>query len=232
MNDERYSRQTMLAEIGHEGQKRLSEASVLIVGLGGLGAPAAVYLTSAGIGRIGLCDNDTVSESNLQRQVLYTEAQIGHPKTEAAMKRLSAMSSHTRFDLHPDGLTPDNAATIIAGYDIVVDCCDNYPTRYLIDDTCDTCRKPWVYASIGEFSGQLAVMNRHAGIHYRDLYPDRDRLCGRPRVTAGVLGTVPGVIGALEANEVIKIIARFGEPLDGRLLTVDFMTLHTEIIEF
>ena len=230
--NERYARQTMLPEIGPEGQRRLREASVLIVGLGGLGSPVATYLTGAGTGRIGLCDPDTVSLSNLQRQVLYTEDQIGRPKTDAARERLAAMSGHTRMELYPDGLTAENAREIISRYDLVVDCCDNFATRYLIDDACRDCDRPWIYGSIGAFHGQVAVMNRHARLHYTDLYPDRESLCSRPRVTAGVLGTVPGVIGAIEASEAIKIIAGFGEPLDGRLLTMDLTTLYTEIIEF
>ena len=132
--EERYARQTMLPEIGEQGQRRLSEASVLIVGIGGLGSAAALYLTGAGVGRIGLADADTVSKSNLQRQVLYTERQIGMPKSAAARERLAALSSHTAFECRPEGITPENARPILDGYDLILDCCDNFPTRYLLDD--------------------------------------------------------------------------------------------------
>ena len=160
--EERYARQTMLPEIGEQGQRRLSEASVLIVGIGGLGSAAALYLTGAGVGRIGLADADMVSKSNLQRQVLYTERQIGMPKSAAARERLAALSSHTAFECRPEGITPENARPILDGYDLILDCCDNFPTRYLLDDLCAACRKPWVHGSIGEFYGQVTVFNgRH-----------------------------------------------------------------------
>lgn len=228
----RYARQTMLREIGDEGQRRLAAASVLLVGVGGLGSPAALYLTGAGVGRIGLADPDCVSESNLQRQTLYTEAQIGRPKTEAARERLAALSSQTHFECYPEGLTTENVRELISGYDLIVDCCDSFPTRYLIDDTCAACGKPWVHGSIGEFQGQVAIFNGRAGHRYAELYPDREALCRRPRTTSGVLGTVPGVIGALEASEAIKWLVGFGEPLDGRLYTLDLKTMQTEIITF
>ena len=229
--NERYSRQTMLPQIGHEGQKRIASASVLIIGLGGLGAPVAQYLTGAGVGRIGLCDADVVSESNLQRQVLYDTSVIGRHKVEAARARLEALSPHTLFELYPDGITPDNSEAIISDYDLVVDCCDNFPTRYLIDDTCHRLGKPWIYGSIGEFMGQVAVMNGTAGRRYIDLYPDREALCGRPPVVRGVLGPVPGVIGALEASEALKLITGAGEHLDGRLFIIDLLTLSTTLIQ-
>lgn len=227
----RYSRQTMLADFGHEGQRRLASSAVLIVGLGGLGAPVATYLTAAGVGRLGLCDPDTVSLSNLQRQVLYDETVLGHPKTEAAMQRLSALSPETRFDLWPEGLTPENARDIIADYDLVMDCTDNYAARYLIDDTCSDTGRRWVYGSIGEFNGQIAVMNGRAGVHYADLYPDRRALCGMPRRTAGVLGPVPGVIGAAQAVEALKLLAGCGEPLDGRLAVFDLLSMRMQVLD-
>lgn len=230
--DERYARQTMLPEVGDEGQRRLAAASVLLVGLGGLGSAVAPYLAGAGIGRMGLADPDTVSESNLPRQTLYIEAQLGQPKTAAAHARLSALSSPTRFDLYPEGLTADHAAEQVAAYDLVIDCCDNYPTRYLIDDACRAAGRPWVYGSIGAFHGQVALMNGRRGRCYADLYPDREALSRLPRATMGVVGPVPGVVGAIEAAEAIKWIVGCGEPLDGRLLTIDLLTLQTDIIEF
>lgn len=229
---ERYARQTMLPEIGPEGQRRLAASSVLLVGVGGLGSPAALYLTGAGVGRLGLADPDTVSESNLQRQVLYTESQIGRPKPAAARERLAALSSSTRFDLHPEGLTAENARELVAAYDLVVECCDNFATRYLLDEACAEVGRPWVYGSIGAFHGQVSLFNGRTGRRYTELYPDREALCTLPRSTAGVLGTVPGVIGAIEASEAIKWIAGFGEPLEGKLFTIDLKTLQTETIEF
>lgn len=229
---ERYARQTMLPEIGPEGQRRLAASSVLLVGVGGLGSPAALYLTGAGVGRLGLADPDTVSESNLQRQVLYTESQIGRPKPAAARERLAALSSSTRFDLHPEGLTAENARELVAAYDLVVECCDNFATRYLLDEACAEVGRPWVYGSIGAFHGQVSLFNGRTGRRYTELYPDREALCALPRSTAGVLGPVPGVIGAIEASEAIKWIAGFGEPLEGKLFTIDLKTLQTETIEF
>lgn len=228
----RYSRQTMLPAIGEEGQRRLLAASVLIVGLGGLGSSAATYLTGAGVGRIGLCDPDTVSLTNLQRQVLYTEGEIGLGKAIAAGERLKAQSSSVRLDLYPDGLTEENAMEIVAQYDLLVDCTDNFPTRYLIDDVCATLGRPWVYGSIGEYRGELGVMNHRNGRRYADLYPDRQELCSLPRKTAGVIGALPGIIGALQASEAIKLITGAGESLDGRIFSIDLLSLSTFIIEF
>lgn len=232
MNDERYARQTALPEIGPTGQAMIERGSVLIVGLGGLGAPAATYLTGAGVGRIGLCDPDTVSLSNLQRQVLYTEAEVGLAKVDCAARRLAAISGHTVFEKYPDGITPENAREIIGAYDIVVDCCDNFATRYLIDDVCAELGKVWVYGSIGAFTGQAAVMNGAHGLRYNYLYPDREELEGQPAASGGVLGIVPGVIGAIEAGEALKLLGQFGEPLDGKLYVIDLKTLNTNILQF
>lgn len=232
MDIERYARQTALPEIGSLGQAMLARSSVLIVGLGGLGSPAATYLTGAGVGRIGLCDPDTVSLSNLQRQVLYTEAEVGQPKADCAARRLAAISGHTVFEKYPQGLTPENAREIIGAYDVVVDCCDNFATRYLIDDVCAEQGKVWVYGSIGAFNGQVAVMNGAHGLRYSYLYPDREELERQPASSGGVLGIVPGVIGAIEAGEAIKLLAQFGEPLDGKLYVIDLKTLNTNILQF
>lgn len=227
---ERYSRQIMLPEIGEAGQRRLAAARVLVVGLGGLGAPVATYLTGAGIGTIGLMDADVVSESNLQRQVLYTEAEIGMPKVDCAVARLSAMSGHTRFECHRCFLTPENAADLIARYDLVMDCCDNFSTRYLLDDVCAALGRTWIYGSIGAFRGQVAVLNGNAGVRYTDIYPDREALGQMPAARGGVIGPVPGTVGAIQACEAIKIIAGVAETLDGQMFTIDLKTLHTNII--
>ena len=225
---ERYLRQTMLPEIGEEGQRRLSEASVLIVGLGGLGCPVSLYLAGTGIGRIGLCDNDTVSVSNLHRQLLFGEKSVGTPKIMAAADRLSDVSPHTSFDLWPDGLTHENASEIISRYDIVVDCTDNHATRYLIDDVCAYQGKPWVYGAIGGFDGQVSTFIP-SGPRYSDIYPDRDDLSAASRSMLGVLPPLPGIIGSIEAAEVIKLICGFGETLAGKLLIFNLksMTFNT-----
>lgn len=233
MNPEtRYARQILLPEIGPEGQQRLQRSAVLLVGLGGLGSAVAPALVGAGVGRIGLADPDTVSESNLQRQTLYTERQIGQPKCEAARQRLAALSSHTLFDLHAKGITPENARRIIADYDLVIDCCDNFPTRYLLDDACAACGKPWVHGAIGAFGGMVTVFNHRRAKRYAGLYPDREALCAREHAVQGVVGTVPAVVGALEASEALKLLAGFGDVLDGRLFTIDLKTMHTELMDF
>lgn len=229
---ERYARQLMLPEIGPEGQRRLTDARVLVVGLGGLGAPVTTYLAGAGVGCLGLVDADTVSVSNLQRQVLYTQAQVGLPKVYCAAQRLRAINPSLVTDCHHTALTPGNAPAIIGGYDLVVDCCDNFATRYLVDETCAALGKTWIYGSIGAFHGQVAVMNGKAGLRYTTLYPDRPALEERGPSRAGVIGVVPAVVGALQAAEAIKTIVGFGDTLDGRLFTIDLKTLNTNILEF
>lgn len=221
----------MLAAIGPQGQKRIASASVLVVGLGGLGSPVAAYLAGAGIGRLGLCDADTVSVSNLHRQVLYTQQQCGMPKTAAAAQRLAAMNPDVAIECHAVALDKDNAAEIIRDYDLVVDCCDNFATRYLLDDVCADMGKTWVYGSIGEYGGQVAVMNGAAVVRYKDLYPDRDALCARKPVVLGALGPVAGIVGAVQAAEVLKLTAVFGQPLDGRLFIIDINSMETNIID-
>ncbi|MCP9612024.1 HesA/MoeB/ThiF family protein [Coprobacter tertius] len=231
MENKRYERHLLLKEIGEEGQRKLQEASVLLVGVGGLGSPIALYLTAAGIGRIGLIDGDVVSESNLQRQVLYTEKEIGLLKVRCAKQRLQALSSGTEIEIYPDFLAPENAENIIKQYDIIVDGCDNYTTRYLINDTCIKTGKPYVYGTIGEFQGQVSVFNYQNGMTYRDLYPDEVELKSIPKATAGVLGVVPGIIGCTEAAEVIKLITGCGEVLRNRLFTIDVLSMQTQILQ-
>lgn len=222
----------MLPDFGVEGQRRLLSASVLVVGVGGLGSAAATYLAGAGVGHIGLADPDVVSLSNLQRQVLYSESEVGRPKTECACRRLNGLNSDVRVSIHPEGITPGNARMLAEAYDLVVDCTDNYPARYLIDEACAEAGRPWIYGAIGEFHGQVAVMNYRNGLRYSTLYPDREALCALPRRPAGVLGAVPGVIGAMEANEAVKLITGVGTLLDGRLFTIDLLGLQSYIIDF
>lgn len=228
---ERYSRQIMLAEIGEEGQTRLANSRVLIVGVGGLGSPVALYLAGAGVGTIGLVDDDVVSESNLQRQVLYEQSQIGQLKVEMAARRLRNLNPHCRIETHAGRLDADNANGLIAGYDLVIDCSDNYATRYLIDDVCTALGKTWVYGSIGQFSGQVTVFTTDCSMRYADLYAEREALCSMPKRIEGVIGAVPGVIGSIQASEAIKTIVGIKDILAGRLFTIDLLTMTTNIIE-
>lgn len=228
---ERYARQIILPEIGPDGQARLKNSSALIVGLGGLGCPVALYLAGAGTGRMGLCDADKVSLSNLQRQTLYSENDAGSPKTAAAAKRLHALSSETALEQWPEGLTTANASDIISRYDIVVDCCDNFATRYLIDDCCRQLRRPWVYGSIGAFGGQASTFMPDSATRYSDLFPERNTLSAEAPSSGGVIGAVPGIIGAIQAVEALKLLAGFGTTLCGRLLVADIKNMTFQTID-
>ena len=214
----RYDRQMILPEIGEEGQRKLKQAKVLIVGVGGLGSPIALYLAGAGVGCI----------SNLQRQVLYSEKELGKPKAICAAERLSALNSETTSQPYPTRLTEENAQEIISQYDIVVDGCDNFPTRYLINDICAKTGKVYVYGAICGFEGQVSVF--HYGEEkkdYRDLYPDEEEMKRMPPPPKGVMGITPAVTGSIEATEVLKIICGFGEVLSGKLWTIDLRTLQS-----
>ncbi len=228
--DNRYNRQIILPEIGQEGQDKLKSASVLIVGVGGLGSPISLYLTGAGVGTIGLIDDDIVSESNLQRQVLYSESQIGEKKIFHAQERLKNLNHEVNIRIYPERLTEDNAANIIKDYDIVVDGCDNFRTRYLINDTCVALGKPYVYGAICGFDGQVSVFNYHSGKTYRDLYPDETGMLSMPHPPKGVIGVTPGITGSVEAAEVIKLICGVGTSLDGRLWQIDLKTMESHTI--
>ncbi|MDE6612823.1 MAG: HesA/MoeB/ThiF family protein [Muribaculaceae bacterium] len=231
MKTDRYSRQTMLDGFGEEGQRRLAQSRVLIAGAGGLGSAAALYLAGAGVGHIAVADADTVSLSNLQRQVLYSEAEVGRPKAACAAARLHALNSDVCIEPIDTFITSDNASTLLQGRDIVLDCTDNFATRYIIDDACAAASIPWIYASIGEFEGQLSLFGGNSGTRYADLYPDREALCSRPRTVAGVLGAVPGVLGAMQAAEAVKYLLGMGENLDGRLLCINLLTFDTSLIK-
>lgn len=227
---ERYSRQIMLPEIGEEGQARLSAAKVLIVGVGGLGSPIALYLAGAGVGTLGLVDYDVVSLSNLQRQVLYTEEEVGDLKAVCASMRLAALNREIVINTYPSRLTAQNAHELIGQYDIVVDGCDNFATRYVIDDVCVALGKPYVYGAISGFEGQVSVF--HYGDvkkSYRDLYPEEEEMLHMPLPFKGVTGVTPAVVGSIEATEVLKIICSFGEVLAGKLWTIDVRTLQSNI---
>lgn len=224
---ERYNRQLILPEIGEEGQARLQQARVLIVGVGGLGSPIALYLTGAGVGTIGLIDDDVVSESNLQRQVLYNEKEVGLSKAEKAREHLQALNSHVRIEAYPERLTAENAEAIIGQYDLVLDGCDNFATRYLINDTCVRLGKVYIYGAIRTFDGQVSVFNYQGGPDYRRLFPDEEEMYRMPHPPKGVLGVTPGLIGCAEANEALKIIVGYGEVLSGKLWQIDLKTLET-----
>lgn len=226
----RYNRHIIIPEFGLEAQQRLKAAKVLVVGSGGLGSPLLLYLTAAGVGHIGIVDFDVVDDSNLQRQVLYGKDDVGQLKVEAARRRLEALNPHVRFDIHNTRLTSANALEIISQYDIVADGTDNFPTRYLVNDACVLAGKPNVYASIFQFEGQVSVFNyRNAagetGPNYRDLYPTPPPPGLVPSCAeGGVLGVLPGIIGSLQALEVIKVATGVGEPLSGRLFSFDALS--------
>ena len=227
---DRYNRQHILKEIGVEGQERLKNSSVLIVGVGGLGSPIALYLVAAGVGRVGLIDDDTVSLSNLQRQVLYCESEVGHIKVDCAQRRLNALNSTTKIETYNTRFNSDNAEDIASNYDIIIDGCDNYETRYLINDTCVKLGKPYIYGAIGEFSGQISVFNYKGGKTYRDLYPEEELLCSMPRKTIGVVGSIPGLVGTIQATEAIKIITNSGIILSNKLYVIDMLMMNNQII--
>lgn len=222
----RYGRHLVMPEVGREGQERLKAGSVLIVGAGGLGSPAALYLAAAGVGRIGLVDFDVVEETNLQRQVLYGEKDLGRDKLEAAVERLRDLNSHIELVPHGGRLTSENALDVLRPYDVIVDGSDNFPTRYLVNDACVLLDKPDVYGAIHRFEGQAAVFQGSRGPCYRCLFdrpppPELAPSCAE----AGVLGVLPGIIGSLQANEALKLLLGVGEPPFGRLLLFDALAM-------
>jgi len=218
----RYSRHLLLPEVTLEGQKRLRAARVLLVGAGGLGSPLALYLAAAGVGRIGLVEFDRVDLTNLQRQVLYSTADVGRPKLEAARDRLAGLNPEIEIVPHAARLSSANAMEIVAGYDVVADGTDNFPTRYLVNDACVLLGKPNVHASVFRFDGQLAVFDAARGPCYRCLFPEPPPPGLVPSCAdGGVLGVLPGILGTLQALEVLKLLLGRGEPMIGRLLLVD-----------
>ncbi len=222
----RYSRHLLLPEVGVAGQRRLRESKVLLVGAGGLGAPTALYLAAAGVGEIGLVDFDAIEVSNLQRQVLYTSQDVGRPKLEAAKARLEALNPGTRVVPHSERLTSAHAMELIGAYDLVIDGTDNFPTRYLVNDAAVLLGKPNVYGSIYRFEGQVSVFDARRGPCYRCLYPEPPPPDLVPSCAeGGVLGVLPGVVGVLQATEAIKLLLGIGEPLIGRLVLYDALSL-------
>jgi sulfur-carrier protein adenylyltransferase/sulfurtransferase len=216
---ERYSRHLILPEVGLDGQKKLKAASILCVGTGGLGSPLLLYLAAAGVGRLGIVDFDVVDHSNLQRQVIHGTSWVGKPKIESAKNRILEINPYCQVDLYETMLSAENALQIAEPYDIVIDGTDNFPTRYLVNDTCVLLNKPNVYGSIFRFEGQATVFNYEGGPNYRDLYPEPPPPGLVPSCAeGGVLGILPGIIGVIQATEAIKIILGQGTTLSGRLL--------------
>lgn len=219
---QRYARHLVLPQVGRAGQERLRASSALVVGLGGLGSPSALYLAAAGVGRLGLLDFDAVAASNLQRQVLHDTAAIGQPKTDSARARLEALNPHVRLETWQTMLTPANARGIVADYDVVLDGTDAFATRYLVNDACVLEGKPNVHASIHRFEGQLSVFATPDGPCYRCLHPEPPPPGSVPDCAeGGVLGVLPGLLGTLQATEALKLLLGIGTPLVGRLLHVD-----------
>lgn len=222
----RYSRHVVMPEVGLDGQLKLRQAKVLCIGAGGLGAPLSLYLAAAGVGRIGIVDFDSVDASNLQRQVLFSTSDIGRPKTEAAAERLRGLNPHVRIDTFPERLTSENALDILKDYDIIVDGTDNFPARYLVNDACVLLGKPNVYGSIFRFEGQVSVFGASGGPCYRCLYPEPPPPGLVPSCAeGGVLGVLPGIVGAMQAAETLKLILGQGDSLAGRLLLLDVLTM-------
>jgi len=226
---ERYNRHVLLSEIGEKGQKKLLNAKVLVVGAGGLGAPILQYLAAAGVGNIGIVDNDIVSLSNLQRQILYRENQIGLSKVEQSKKTLHQLNSDIKLDIFNCILDESNSEELISKYDIIVGATDNFDSRKCIDTITKQQKKAFVHASIGEFEGQVSVFNYNDGPSYFDLFPDTPLESNLP---LGVLGVLPGIIGSIQACETIKIVLEIGEILSGKLLVYDALSCNSQIINF
>lgn len=234
----RYSRQIQLADFGVDGQEKLKNAKVLVIGAGGLGCPSLQYLTAAGIGTIGIVEFDVVSETNLHRQILYTINDIGKPKLGCAIERLSALNRFVVFNAHNTTINKKNAHKIIRNYDIVIDGSDNFSTRYMINDICVLLDKTLVYGSISRFEGQVSVFNaplsgNERSATYRCLFPEAPSPETAPNCSeVGVLGVLPGIIGAMQANEAIKIITGMGENLLNKLFIMNVLTMNSYTIGF
>jgi sulfur-carrier protein adenylyltransferase/sulfurtransferase len=222
----RYARHLSLPEVGLDGQERLKSARVLVVGVGGLGSPAALYLAAAGVGTLGIVDFDFVDRSNLQRQILFGESDVGKGKLDAAVARLSETNPHVAIEAHAARVEKGNVQALVDAYDLVLDGTDNFPTRYLVHDAAFFAGKPYVYGSIFRFEGQASVFHRGHGPCYRCLFPEPPPPGAVPSCAeAGVIGVLPGIVGSIQANEAIKLVLGVGEPLVGRLLLFDALAL-------
>lgn len=228
----RYARHLVMPEVGLEGQKKLKKASVLIVGTGGLGSPISLYLAAVGIGHIGLVDYDEVDISNLQRQIVHDENSLGQKKVISAKKRLIGLNSNTKVDIFHEIFSSKNAESIARDFDVLVDGTDNFPTRYLLNDLAVLTGKPYVYGSVFRFEGQISVFAAKKGPCYRCLFPQPPEPGMVPSCAeGGVMGVMPGIIGTMQAAEVIKLILGIGEPLIGRLMLVDALNMDFQTIQ-
>lgn len=223
--DDRYIRQLILPGFGVAAQAKLRDAKILIVGMGGLGCPALQYLVGAGIGKLGIMDADTVSISNLHRQLLFSEQEIGRKKVAVASEKMKLLDAEVTIDTYPFALTNQNALSIISGYDLVIDATDNFPAKYMINDACVILGKPFIYGAVSRYEGQLTVFNLPGNtVNYRNLFPAPPAKAEILSCEeAGVLGVLPGIIGTMQATEAIKIITGLGEPLAGRLYNYDLL---------
>lgn len=229
----RYQRQLIIPSVGEAGQEKLRKARVLVVGAGGLGSPVLLYLAAAGVGTIGIVDSDIVDLSNLQRQILYNTNDIGHPKAGKAAEKLAVLNPGVTLKTYHVRLTENNADEILGSYDLAVDCCDNYPTRYLLSDATLRAGKPMVYGAVYQFFGQASVFNYMNGPSYRTLFPLELKAAEMAAESPpGVIGVLPGIIGSVQASETVKIILGKGEVLSGRLLQIDALNFRVEIFSF
>ena len=237
---ERYARHIVLHEVGGPGQQALKEASVLVIGAGGLGSPALMYLAAAGVGQLGVVDDDDVTLSNLQRQIIHTTPDIGRRKADTAAERVYALNPHVRFAAHATRINADNAMELIGGYDVVLDGSDNFETRYLVSDACFLAGRPLITGSLGTFDGSLTTIRAHEKNEkgefnptYRCLFPEPPPPGSVPTCAeAGVLGALAGVLGSLMALEAIREIVGFGEGLVGKLLMVDARSMRFETMRY
>ncbi len=237
---ERYARHIVLPEIGGAGQQKLKQARVLVLGAGGLGSPVLQYLAAAGIGRLGIVDDDVVALSNLQRQVIHGTGTVAVSKAKSAAAAISRLNPHVRVDIHPVRLTPENAAGLLAGSDVVVDGSDNFDTRYALADACAAARIPLVTGAVGRFDGSLTVLKPYEKGPDGQTYPSYRDLFAEPPppglvpscAQAGIVGALTGVIGTLQAMEVIKLVTGAGEPLVGRLLLYDALGARFDVVKY
>jgi adenylyltransferase/sulfurtransferase len=229
----RYARHLMLPQVGEEGQEKINSSSVLVVGAGGLGSPVLMYLAAAGIGRIGIIDDDIIDITNLQRQIIHSTSAIGEFKVDSAKRRIKQINPDIKVETFNLRLGIENIENIIRDYDIIVDGTDNFATRYTISDCCEILDKTWVFGSIHRFEGQVSVFNLNGSPNYRDLFPKAPPPELAPNCAeAGVLGVLPGIIGSFQANEVLKIVLEIGDTLDGKLLLIDALTMNMRTLSY
>ena len=229
----RYARHLILPEMGEEGQKKLKKSSVIVVGAGGLGSPTLLYLAAAGVGKIGIIDDDKVDITNLQRQVIHSTAAVGSLKVESASNRIRELNPEIEVVEHNTRLDVNNALDLLSDWDMVIDGTDNFPTRYTINDACEILGKPWVFGSIHRFEGQVTVFNYDGGPNYRDLFPSAPPPELAPNCAeAGVLGVLPGIVGSIQSAEAIKILLDVGDSLSGQLMVIDAKSMKTRSLKF